>query len=736
MAHVFLGRNWWVRLALPLVVIAASLANVARGGGGPENVLVVANPLSLDSLTIANHYCHLRQIHSVNVFHLPWAGSRETIDIQTFRDAILQPILAEIGRRHLERQIDYIVYSSGFPYAVDFSGDVRSPLPKESGSAVGSITSLTYLYQRVQARDTSYAFSVDKPQSNFYYEQSTRGFRSVYHWTRQGQRTTALGESYYLAVMLGYTDGRGNAVDEVIDYLQRSALADCTQPRGTIYLMRMDKEIRSQTRHDVFPVVERALHQLGVGVEIESGVAPQRKGDVMGAVMGRSVVDWQQSGSTLLPGAICDNLTSFGGILKAGATQTPLTEFLKYGAAGSSGTVVEPFALQPKFPHPWLQVHYAQGATLAEAFYQSVASPYQLLIVGDPLCRPWARAPQVWVDEVQPGQIVQGTLVLNPRSPPHCSVRQYQLFIDGRYLRECQPGQVFEFDTLRLPDGYHEFRVVAVEDTPVESQGRLILPVRVDNRGSLIEWTIQPETVTPHQSARLYVKSPGAKTIYLFHERRPLGRVNREQGYFSVDPQSLGQGPVTLTAVAIDGKNNHKIFSAPIQLMVRDTGSLLSGTPEAGRTMDEAYMRMALAEAQQALAEDEVPVGAIVVHEDRVIAAAHNQREQLQDPTAHAEMIAITQAAASLQSWRLDGCRLYVTLEPCPMCAGAILLARIPHLVYGAADLKAGAVDSLFRMLHDGRLNHQTQVTGGILAEPCGQLLSRFFQRQRQLGKK
>jgi tRNA(adenine34) deaminase len=102
-------------------------------------------------------------------------------------------------------------------------------------------------------------------------------------------------------------------------------------------------------------------------------------------------------------------------------------------------------------------------------------------------------------------------------------------------------------------------------------------------------------------------------------------------------------------------------------------------------------MRLALQEARQALEEDEVPIGAVIVQHERVIASAHNQREQLHDPTAHAEMIAITQAAQSLQSWRLDDCILYVTLEPCPMCAGAIIQARIPWVVYGAADPKAGA---------------------------------------------
>jgi tRNA(adenine34) deaminase len=152
--------------------------------------------------------------------------------------------------------------------------------------------------------------------------------------------------------------------------------------------------------------------------------------------------------------------------------------------------------------------------------------------------------------------------------------------------------------------------------------------------------------------------------------------------------------------------------------------------------MHEHFMKLALEQAEQAMREEEVPVGAIVVQNDRVIAVAHNQREQLHDPTAHAEMIAITQAAESLQSWRLDGCTLYVTLEPCPMCAGAILQARIPMLVYGATDPKAGAVHTLFRMLDDPRLNHRCQTVSNVLAQPCSEILSRFFQAQRRLGKK
>ena len=152
--------------------------------------------------------------------------------------------------------------------------------------------------------------------------------------------------------------------------------------------------------------------------------------------------------------------------------------------------------------------------------------------------------------------------------------------------------------------------------------------------------------------------------------------------------------------------------------------------------MHDYFMRRALVEAEQALAEEEVPIGAVIVRGDRVIASAHNQREQLKDPTAHAEMIAITQAAGALGDWRLADCTLYVTLEPCPMCAGAIVQARIPLVVYGATDPKAGAVHSLYQLLADARLNHRAQTVPGVLAEQCGGLLTRFFQAQRKLGKK
>ena len=149
------------------------------------------------------------------------------------------------------------------------------------------------------------------------------------------------------------------------------------------------------------------------------------------------------------------------------------------------------------------------------------------------------------------------------------------------------------------------------------------------------------------------------------------------------------------------------------------------------KELHKTYMKLAYDQAEQAYAAGEVPVGAVIAHQGRVIAAAHNQREQLRDPTAHAEMIAITQASEAMESWRLVDCALYVTLEPCPMCAGAILNARIPKVIFGTPDPKGGGVVSVFKLLSDARMNHRAEITQGIMGEQCAKLLSRFFRSKR-----
>ena len=152
--------------------------------------------------------------------------------------------------------------------------------------------------------------------------------------------------------------------------------------------------------------------------------------------------------------------------------------------------------------------------------------------------------------------------------------------------------------------------------------------------------------------------------------------------------------------------------------------------------LHDELMAEAIGQAASAAAAGEAPIGAAIARDGRIIAAAHNRRQANADPTAHAELLAIRAAAAAIGDWRLSGCTMAVTLEPCCMCAGAIVLARIDRIVYGAADPKAGAVDTLYKLCSDERLNHRVQVVAGVRAERCGRMLSEFFQAQREMGKK
>lgn len=147
---------------------------------------------------------------------------------------------------------------------------------------------------------------------------------------------------------------------------------------------------------------------------------------------------------------------------------------------------------------------------------------------------------------------------------------------------------------------------------------------------------------------------------------------------------------------------------------------------------DAAFMRAALQEALAAYEKGEVPVGAVVVRNGAIVGRGHNMRETLQDPTAHAEMLALTAAAEAVEEWRLENCDLFVTLEPCPMCAGAIVNARVRRVVFGAADPKAGACGTLYNLVQDTRLNHRAELTAGVLADECSEVLKSFFRECRE----
>ena len=383
--------------------------------------------------------------------------------------------------------------------------------------------------------------------------QPATAFRSTYTWSRQGNLTEPrLGRRYMLSTMLAVTSGRGNAVETVRDYLRRSAAADGSRPAGTVYLMK-NGNVRSRTREWAFATTVAELKERGVRAEVRDGVLPKDRPDVAGAVVGAAGFDWAKCGSTILPGAIVEHLTSAGGIMSAGAGQTPLSEFLRYGAAAASGTVTEPMAIQAKFPSPLMHVHYADGASLAEAFYQSIAGPYQLLIVGDPLCRPWATMPEVTVRGVRPGQTVKGTLHLAPgtRNLKPDAVDRYELLLWGTPYGRCGPGETIDVDTTTLSDGFHDFRLVAVAADGVRTRGLMEIPVTVNNKGVALQVTPPKRTEVPWGEAiRLSAALPGAREIRFMHNARVLASIEGERGEAEIDSRRLGMGPVRILPVA------------------------------------------------------------------------------------------------------------------------------------------------------------------------------------------
>lgn len=559
----------WLSFVAWLLGTAGALAGLA-----PENIFLVVNRASCASQTIANHYVQLRQIPMVNILYLDWTGSTANIDVNAFREKILGPILMQIERRGLADQIDAIVYSSDFPYQIDLAADIGKQQIPQQLSPHASITSATYLWQLVMTRNPN----VIGLRNNQYVRSAgqrvidppSQGFRSWYGFGAQGEIIEGGGIHYMLSTMLAITSGRGNSVAEGVGYLRRSVKADGTRPKGTIYYCSTS-DIRSKTRNGGVPTAIDDLARLGVNAEVVNGALPSGKKDVAGLMTGIADFSWPSAQSTILPGAICEHLTSFGGTMAEGSGQTPLSELLRYGAAGASGSVVEPYAMQEKFPLPEIQVHYARGCTLAESFYQSVFGPYQLLIVGDPLCRPWARIPQVTVADIKPNATLTGKLAVKATvTLADGKVDRLQMFLDGRRIGRRPAGTTLPFDTDNYADGFHELTVVGIDASPIEAHGRTTIPVLIDNRQHKIEITCGKPEVRWDDPIKLTINAAGLAGGIVFANGRKIEQFRGKDATMDFNARDFGTGPVTIVAVGgTDEKPPRFASSAPLRIVVR-----------------------------------------------------------------------------------------------------------------------------------------------------------------------
>ena len=698
--------------SLATAAVSLFLASVAVAGGAPETTLVIVNANSPLSQRIANAYVRLRDIPASNVLWLPDVPAASRIDITAFRERVWKPIRRFIRSHGLDKSLDTIVYSSQFPYAVDFSQDLKANNRKRSKlqGDTASLTGLTFFARKVENGDLSYlgmnryfresagpssppknsvAFSsraqgeVAGPGARRAAEQALRsgdfsvaverfraltrvapegtrawydlarafaaagepeqavnslseaiqrgwteslrarrdphlrtlmkyppfetllrqldgahgpiqlphGFRGRYDW-----RFSDLGvfhpnpseDRYYLSVMLAYTGRGGNSVPEVLRYLASAASSDGAHPEGTVYFLH-SPDVRSVTRQPLFATTLRELAKRGRRGEVlvsgkdgQRGNIPFGKNDVIGAVVGARRFDWGVSKSRFLPGAIAESLTSYGGHFDHPA-QTKLTEFLRHGAAGSSGAVSEPFALQGKFPVPLVHVYYAEGCSLAESFYQSVSMPYQLIVVGDPLARPFAYFADVAIASPDPRFPWNGDVILLPKvdAGPGRPVERVELWVDGQYVGEANSGVPIAWDTRRVTDGTHELRLVAVEAGRIETRSYKKYLVKVDNGHRTVS-ADQPEyTVRFGDTVQLSGRSEQATRVEVFHGHRSLGLATVEGGLWRHEfpSEQLGIGTVSLHARA-DYADGPGARSAPLEVVVLEP-VLQAASPEA-----------------------------------------------------------------------------------------------------------------------------------------------------------
>ena len=374
------------------------------------------------------------------------------------------------------------------------------------------------------------------------------------------------GVSYLMSMVLTYTNNDRMSLEEAIEHLERSAGADFTNPKGTFYFSKT-QDVRSRTREPLFQLAIDELKKSKQSAEIITQPLPAKGSQVSGINFGVADFDWPRSGAVLLPGSLADNLTSLGGVMTSNA-QTKATELLRNGAAAACGTVTEPYALQFKFPLPMLHAYYAQGLSAAEAFYCSLQSPYQLLILGDPICQPYANPPRVKIIGCDNGSIVSESIKLQLQTfeeDTSCDPVQLTWLINGKTVLQSNFRPEVEIRLDNDDAGAQEWRFITKGPKPIENCWESSIWVYTGSPSTHLAISA-PETCSRSESNKLRVKISQAfdskHKLRIRHHWELLDAIPNEQGEFELNISSLGSGPIRLQLVALDEKSN-VLYSGP-----------------------------------------------------------------------------------------------------------------------------------------------------------------------------
>jgi len=494
------------RLAL-ISIASCLLLSVLRlhAGGGPENWLVVYDPGSPHSVAVARHYQAVRGFPESHLmpYAFPRAASvgfevKQRLSIDETWDFI-EAIRAHANARELLGQIDGITLAGMTPTMVTPS----------SGNPASLIAALWHAPGAATAAELDGL--VANGQNELFRGPSNGSSGALEPTVAVDSQTDYAGKRYWMATHLGFNGAKGLRTEEVFALIDRSAAADGSHPEGTVY-WPLNGNVRSTLRQDQIDVTTAEWDALGLPYHIEGegfggvshgvpqmfqktgapGSHPIDERLVQGEIVGRSTLDVVGAEKLFTPGAIAEHLTSVGGNVNElfNASQTAHTEWLRAGASGSSGTVFEPFAVWTKFPHARIHSHYFRGATLAEAFIQSVDFPVQLMVSGDPLTQPYAELPEVAITAPVDGAVVSGTLAIEANASSPLPLDAPVLAVNGRIVDPGDPTERvdatrtaggFELDTATLPDGWSELRVIARNAGGLRSQRSARIEVRIDN---------------------------------------------------------------------------------------------------------------------------------------------------------------------------------------------------------------------------------------------------------------
>lgn len=599
----FRGGLWNAARALVAFWAVVALSTSAFAGNGPHNFLVVYDPGDPNSVAIARHYQQARQFPDVQMMAYSFprvaagtggiASSIQTTDAWNFIGAVR----AYIAARGLGGQI----------HGVTLVGLAPTSMAKSSIlTTASSITTGLAMSPGLSDRST-WEYRVDGNNGLFrnygVNALPTTEIRSDLDFT---------GGRYWLATHLGYTGLAGLTAEEMCGVIDRAVSADGTAPAGTVY-WPLNNDVRSTTREGQITEVQSEWDSLGLryniyglgkgGVTTAQSIPKDKTGAlgsypvanraIQGAVIGAANFDLETNKNIYVPGAICDHLTSYGGVMGGSfvSGQTVISEWLRWGAAGSTGTVVEPYAIWEKFPHARVHSHYFRGATLAEAYQQSISYPVQTLIMGEPLCQPYAKVPKVQISSPVGGQVLSGTVSVLAAVDPGVAVEgNLDLAVDGRVIRIGNPGETvsvvrisggFTLDTATLSDGWHELRVIAYGADAIRAQGFAKREITVANQASSVSLS-GPGTAQFDGTFSVTASVSGVQNVSRV-EVRSLGQVlatlPASGGTAQIAANTLSyRDPNRLFAVAVTA-GGAEIASAPLEVAVTWTPKSALASP-------------------------------------------------------------------------------------------------------------------------------------------------------------